>query len=68
MKIEFKNSIVRLSFLCGITDIKIAWINTRKPYKFLSFKSQSPLYSHKFFLRNENLMSRISMPQILMPF
>ena len=27
MKIEFQNSIVRLSFLCCITDIKIAWIN-----------------------------------------
>ena len=27
MKIEFQNSIVRLRFLCGITDIKIAWIN-----------------------------------------
>ena len=27
MKIEFQNSIVRLSYLCCITDIKIAWIN-----------------------------------------
>ena len=27
MKIEFQNSIVRLSFLCHITDIKIAWVN-----------------------------------------
>ena len=27
MKIEFQNSIVRLSFLCRITDIKIAWIS-----------------------------------------
>ena len=27
MKIEFRNSIVRLSYLCCITDIKIAWIN-----------------------------------------
>ena len=27
MKIEFQNSIRRLSFLCGIWDIKIAWIN-----------------------------------------
>ena len=26
-KIEFQNSAVRLSFLCRITDIKIAWIN-----------------------------------------
>ena len=29
MKIEFQNSIARLSFLCRITDIKIAWINPR---------------------------------------
>ena len=28
MKIEFQNSIVKLSFLCCITDFKIAWINT----------------------------------------
>ena len=27
MKIEFQNSITRLSFSCRITDIKIAWIN-----------------------------------------
>ena len=27
MKIKFQNSIVRLSFLCCIKDIKIAWIN-----------------------------------------
>ena len=27
MKIEFQNSIVRLSFLCCIMDIKIGWIN-----------------------------------------
>ena len=27
MGIEFENSIVRLSSLCHITDIKIAWIN-----------------------------------------
>ena len=27
MKIEFENSIRRLSFLCRLTDIKIAWIN-----------------------------------------
>ena len=26
MKIEYQNSVVRLSFLCRITDIKIAWI------------------------------------------
>ena len=27
VKGEFQNSVVRLSFLCHITDIKIAWIN-----------------------------------------
>ena len=27
MRIEFQNSIARLSFLCCITDIKISWIN-----------------------------------------
>ena len=28
IKIEFQNLIERLSFLCRITDIKIAWINS----------------------------------------
>ena len=28
MKIEIQNSIVRFSFSCRVTDIKIAWINT----------------------------------------
>ena len=27
MKIEFENSVGRSSFLCCLTDIKIAWIN-----------------------------------------
>ena len=27
MKIQFQNSIVRLSFLCHVTDIKISWVN-----------------------------------------
>ena len=27
MKIDFENSIRRLSFLCCLPDIKIAWIN-----------------------------------------
>ena len=27
MKIQFENSIRRLSFLCRLRDIKIAWIN-----------------------------------------
>ena len=30
MKIDFQNSIRRLSFLCCLTDIKIAWINSRQ--------------------------------------
>ena len=29
MKIEFENTIRRLSFLCRLPDIKIAWINPR---------------------------------------
>ena len=28
MKIEFQNSIRRLTFLCSLPDIKIAWINS----------------------------------------
>ena len=28
--IEFQNSVVRYSFLCHITGIKIAWINPQK--------------------------------------
>ena len=28
--IEFQNSVVRYSFVCHITDIKIAWINPQK--------------------------------------
>ena len=28
MKIEFENPIKRLSFLCRLTDTKIAWINS----------------------------------------
>ena len=28
MKTEFQNLVVRLSFLCHVTDIKVAWINT----------------------------------------
>ena len=30
VQIEFQNSVERLSFLCCITDIKIAWINPWK--------------------------------------
>ena len=29
MKIEFENSVTRLSFLCGLPDIEIASINSR---------------------------------------
>ena len=43
MKIKFENSIRRLSFLCRLQDIKIAWINpcpenVRKPLVFSRFK------------------------------
>ena len=48
MKIEFENSIRRLSFLCHLTDIKITWINSwtgellikqMKNWKFLVIES-----------------------------
>ena len=29
MKIEFENSIRKLSFLCDLLDFKVAWINSR---------------------------------------
>ena len=42
MKIEFENSIRRLSFLCHLTDIKIAWINPQSRQDYI--KAQlSPL-------------------------
>ena len=34
MKIEFQNSVKRLSCLCRLTDIKIAWINPWKQHWF----------------------------------
>ena len=36
MKIKFQNSIVRLSFLYRVTDIKIVWIYTWLFQKFIS--------------------------------
>ena len=38
MKIEFENSVRRLSFLCRLPDIKIAWIN---PCHTLQMKSSA---------------------------
>ena len=35
IKIEFQNSIERLSFLCCTMDIKIAWINPCTFKKFM---------------------------------
>ena len=35
IKIEFQNSIARLSFLCCITEIKIAWINPCVDIQFI---------------------------------
>ena len=32
-KIEFQNSIRRLSFLCRLPDIKIAWVNPHWDYQ-----------------------------------
>ena len=39
MKIKFKNSIRKLSFLCRLPDIKIAWIN---PRTYPLFRSSHP--------------------------
>ena len=44
MKIEFENSIKRLSILCCLRDIKIAWIN---PCSF-SLSKSNRRYSKKF--------------------
>ena len=38
MKIDFKNSIRRLSFLCRLPDIKIAWINPCWGIQWKDFK------------------------------
>ena len=54
MKIEFENSIRRLSFLCRLTDIKITWINSwtgellikqMKNWKFLVIESNHHVYT-----------------------
>ena len=37
VKIEFENSIIRLSFLCHLTDIKIAWMNPWHKSKLVQF-------------------------------
>ena len=42
MKIEFQNSVRRLSFLCRLTDIKIAQINPWKRRSYLSEKTNGP--------------------------
>ena len=56
MKIEFENSIRRLSFLCRLTGIKIAWINPGQGKIFSFFKlgarrcvSSHPKISEKYF-------------------
>ena len=46
MKIEFQNSIAKLSFLCVITDIKIAWIN---PAKYI--RSNAVSTTRRFFIQ-----------------
>ena len=35
MNIEFENSVIRLSILCSLMDVKIAWIN---PCIFISYQ------------------------------
>ena len=38
LKIEFENSIRRLSFLCRLAGIKIAWINPSTPICYFLHK------------------------------
>ena len=62
MKIEFENSIRRLSFLCRLTGIKIAWINPCQGKIFSFFKlrarrcvSSHPKISEKYFFFHKNM-------------
>ena len=49
MKIEFQNSVAKLSFLCRNTDIKIAWINPCKNsgIRKMSFENYQQLYLNR---------------------
>ena len=47
IKIEFQNSIERLSFFCHIRDIKIAWINPWKGGVGLK-KTESSLWEWEY--------------------
>ena len=52
MKIEFENSIRRLSFLCCLADIKIAWINPCILKNIILLKKKlrlGPFVFHMFF-------------------
>ena len=42
MKIEFEDSIPRLSFLCYLPDIKIAWINPWIIQKLFAYNKYWP--------------------------
>ena len=39
MKMDFENSIRKLSFLCRLLDIKIAWINPRYIHTYICIES-----------------------------
>ena len=66
MKIEFENSIRRLSFLCRLTGIKIAWLNPCQGKIFSFFKlgarrcvSSHPKISEKYFFFFHKNMQKI---------
>ena len=52
MKVELENSITRLSFLCRLPDIKIAWIN---PCKYIHL---FPAGNSMFKINNRNTRTR----------
>ena len=60
MKIEFENSVRRLSFLCHLPDIKIAWINPCKGNKKNEF---SPFWESIGLMANLKLSERMSYPK-----
>ena len=55
MKVEFENSITRLSFLCGLPDIKIAWIY---PWIWISQWSKSHCTTNTNVRRKKEIRQR----------
>ena len=65
LKIEFENSIRRLSFLCCLPDIKIAWIN---PWSELSdglYTWVRPQEMQNLDMKTMDYFSRVSLAMIL---